>query len=72
MMKQVLVVGLLVAAAMACGGDDKNEGNACSQQSDCGGNLICQSIEGRTQDFCCPTPANSSPKANCQPAATTD
>ncbi|MFI5302571.1 MAG: hypothetical protein ACHREM_31155 [Polyangiales bacterium] len=67
MMKQLLVVGLLVAAAMACGGIDKNDGNACTQQSDCGSGLVCQPISGRNQDFCCPTPPTSSSQPNCSP-----
>jgi hypothetical protein len=63
-----MMLGLVFGAAAACAGDDKNEGDSCTQQSDCGGNLICQPISGRNQDFCCPTPSTSSTHANCSPA----
>ena len=65
------IAWILIAMAptfAACGADDSNEGKACSAADDCGGNLTCQPIQGRNQDYCCPTPANESKQSTCQPA----
>jgi hypothetical protein len=61
------VVGLVAALVVGCSSNegDSNEGNACGKQGDCGGNLSCQPVAGRTADFCCPTPPESSKQSNC-------
>ena len=46
----------------ACSG---GQGDTCSTDSDCGANLMCQPIKGRTKNYCCPTPAESSDYSNC-------
>lgn len=66
------LMGAMVVVAMAMAGcassvGDQNEGGSCAKESDCGGNLICQPITGRSGDFCCPTPPESSSHANCHP-----
>jgi hypothetical protein len=54
---------LLAGAAMpACG---NHEGSTCTKTNDCGGGFICQPIQGRADNYCCPTPASSSGEANC-------
>ncbi len=47
---------------LACG---SSQGDSCSADSDCGANLACQSIRGRTKNYCCPTPAEVSDSQNC-------
>lgn len=72
----VMVSAMLVAAGVlaGCAGETgKGEGDGCSGNSDCGGQLICQSVAGRGGDFCCPTPLKTpdnhftSTETNCQP-----
>ncbi len=65
----VCVLAVVSAAVIACSGDDKNEGGSCGSNSDCGGNLICQPVQGRKGDFCCPTPPTSSSQTNCHPSS---
>ena len=63
----VAVVGSLVVGCGPAASQNHNEGGSCSKDDDnCGGALICQPIEGRVGNFCCPTPAYSSSHANCQ------
>lgn len=62
----VVVASALAACVGPTGG--VGEGDPCSGD-DCGSNLTCQPIQGRTQDYCCPAPASMSSKPNCQPAA---
>jgi hypothetical protein len=72
--KMIFAVAVVGALVVACGPADSlnhNEGGSCAQDGDCGGLLVCQPIEGRQGDFCCPTPACSSGKENCQPVGTT-
>ncbi len=59
------VAGALLACVGPVGG--VGEGSPCSGD-DCASNLTCQPIPGRSVDYCCPTPASMSSKANCQPA----
>jgi hypothetical protein len=66
--KYLAVVTFVASGLVACIADSAHEGNACSKNDDCGGNLTCQPIVGRKDSsYCCPTPANSSKEANCQP-----
>ena len=62
-------VGSLVVACGPADSLNKNEGSGCSKNDDCGGELTCQPIQGRTGDFCCPAPADSSGKINCHPGS---
>ncbi len=62
----VAVVGSLLVGCGPSASMNHNEGGACSVNDDCGGALICQPVEGRQGDYCCPTPAYSSSHANCQ------
>jgi hypothetical protein len=61
--------GIATAVSLlACAGPiGKGEGDTCATADDCSSNLTCQSIAGRSGDFCCPTPADTSKEANCQP-----
>jgi hypothetical protein len=65
-----MVSGVAVVASLliACSSGDENEGGSCTSNNDCGGNLVCQPIQGRQSDFCCPTPPTTSSHASCQPA----
>jgi|HubBroStandDraft_1064217.scaffolds.fasta_scaffold1308218_2 hypothetical protein len=61
----VVALGLVGLFAQGCAGDPGNsEGDSCSGD-DCYGNLICQPVQGRSGDYCCPAPNNSS-YTNCQ------
>ena len=70
-MKKLMATATLLfalsAIAASCGGD--KEGQACTKTDDCSGGTICQPIQGRTQTYCCPTPASSSKETNCQAVA---
>ena len=71
--KLISGLALVGSLAVACGpaaSSNANEGGSCSRASDCGGDLICQPIQGRQGDFCCPTPPQSSGHANCKPIGT--
>ena len=65
------ILGVLVLASVgvlvACSGSGGIlEGHPCGgSQDDCHNNLTCQPITGRSGDFCCPTPAESSSETNC-------
>jgi len=62
-----VVVASVACGLLACAGPNgKGEGESCSSQEDCGSDLTCQPITGRQGDFCCPAPADSSTKSNCQ------
>ena len=65
--RSVCVIAAVASMVIACSGGDgnSNEGGSCSKADDCGGNLTCQPITGRTGDYCCPTPASSSDQTNC-------
>lgn len=70
------VCGMGAAALVACAGPigGKGEGESCSTEDECGSNLTCQPVDGRSEDYCCPTQGVGAPppKAdNCQPAAGT-
>jgi hypothetical protein len=66
----VLACGFAAAIAVGCAGPmGKGEGDSCSSADDCSSNLTCQPIIGRSGDFCCPTPPNTSKEGNCQPSA---
>jgi len=74
-MSGVMVAAMLVAAGVlaGCAGETgKGEGDSCSG-NDCGGQLQCQSVNGRGGDFCCPAPLRTedgqftSKESNCQP-----
>jgi hypothetical protein len=70
--KIICGVALVGSIVVACGPADslnKNEGGACSKVDDCGGDLSCQPIQGRTGDFCCPAPPESSSHTNCHPGS---
>jgi hypothetical protein len=70
--KMILVALVASSLVVACGpsvNSDANEGSACSQNNDCGGDLQCQPVDGRTGEFCCPAPATASKHANCHPAS---
>jgi predicted small secreted protein len=60
----VVAVACVVAGCAGPGG--KGEGDSCGSQDDCSADLTCQPIDGRTGDYCCPAPADSSDKPNCQ------
>lgn len=60
MMLMVLATSM---AAASCGGGD--QGDECSDTEECKKGLICQPIKGRSQDYCCPTPPESSLEDNC-------
>jgi hypothetical protein len=67
-----LVVGSLVVACGPAASLNANEGGSCSaSNNDCGGDLDCQPIQGRTGEYCCPTPPQSSSAKNCQPIGNT-
>jgi hypothetical protein len=54
---------------VACAGPiGKGQGDSCSSQDECGSDLTCQPIGGRSGDYCCPTPATASTNGNCKPA----
>ena len=77
-MSGVMVAAMLLAAGVlgsleGCAGETgKGEGDGCSA-NDCGGQLQCQSVNGRGGDFCCPAPLKTengqftSKETNCQP-----
>jgi hypothetical protein len=72
-----VAVGLSLVGAMVvgCVGETgKHQGEGCSSDSDCGGiGTVCQPVQGRSGDFCCPSPlvlpdgTFSSKETNCQP-----
>jgi hypothetical protein len=67
-----IAFGVMAAVAGACilgacvGPGGKGEGDSCSDD-DCSADLTCQPIDGRTSDYCCPTPADQSDKSTCHP-----
>jgi hypothetical protein len=56
---------LFLLAVPACG---NHEGSTCTKTDDCGGGFICQSIAGRSSNYCCPAPPESSDNQNCHAA----
>jgi hypothetical protein len=42
-----------------------SEGESCGGSDECSSNLTCQAVKGRSGDYCCPTPANTSKEDNC-------
>jgi hypothetical protein len=65
----LVAVGCLVGG---CAGPmGKGEGDSCGGNDECSADLTCQPITGRSSDFCCPSPADSSSKSNCQAQAVT-
>jgi hypothetical protein len=63
------VAGLFVACGPAASLNG-NEGGSCTPQNDnCGGDLICQPIQGRQGYYCCPTPPESSTHPSCKPVS---
>jgi hypothetical protein len=65
LIKACFLVAFAGLAITACNG---GQGDTCSDDTDCGPNLTCQPIKGRTKNFCCPTPAESSSETNCHPS----
>ncbi len=71
----VMVAAVLVGTAVAgCAGETgKSEGDSCSSNNDCEGQLFCEYVNGRGGTFCCPAPLQlpsgqfTSSKQNCQP-----
>ena len=63
-LKALFAVAFATFAIVACSG---GQGDTCTTDSDCKSNLSCQTIEGRSSLYCCPTPATSSDYANCHP-----
>jgi hypothetical protein len=64
-----VVLAAVTCGLIACvGPNGKGEGESCSSPDDCGSDLTCQPVTGRSGDFCCPTPADTSTKSNCQSA----
>jgi hypothetical protein len=62
-----MACGLL--GLLACAGPlGKGQGDSCSSQDDCSADLTCQPVNGRSGDFCCPTPRSQSSNGNCQDA----
>jgi hypothetical protein len=59
-------IGAAVALLACAGPVGKGEGDSCSTADDCSSNLTCQPIDGRSGDYCCPTPASTSKESNCQ------
>lgn len=54
---------------LACAGPiGKGQGDSCSSQDECGSDLTCQPVTGRSGDYCCPTPRSASSNGNCQDA----
>jgi hypothetical protein len=68
MFRKLLPLFALTAAySIACAGPlGKGEGDECTGDQ-CSSNLICQPIEGRSVDYCCPAPPTSSNAATCHP-----
>jgi hypothetical protein len=64
-MKMIITVLALGFVTMAgCGG--VSQGDECGgSQDDCGSNLVCQPIKGRSKNYCCPTPPEQSSNSNC-------
>ncbi len=66
----VLTAGLVSILAAGCaGGGGGGEGDSCSSNDDCSGQLICQPISGHGQ-VCCPAPSptvQTSTNPNCHP-----
>jgi hypothetical protein len=59
---------VLAAFATACGG--KSAGDSCTKDGECGSNLTCQPVQGRSENYCCATPASATKDApNCSPVA---
>jgi hypothetical protein len=73
--KFICSVGVASSLLVACGPAaslNNNEGGSCSAaNNNCGGDLDCQPIQGRTGEYCCPTPPQSSSAKNCQPVGNT-
>jgi hypothetical protein len=67
--RRLIGVAFALSLLIACSSNegDSTEGGSCGSQSDCGGDLSCQPVHGRTGDYCCPAPASASTHANCQP-----
>jgi hypothetical protein len=66
MLKTMLLSLAFVSLAVAACGS--GQGDTCSSDSDCGANLTCQPIKGRSSNYCCPTPAETSDESNCHAA----
>jgi hypothetical protein len=71
-----IACGALAVLSAACAGPafKGGEGDSCGGSDDCGANLTCAAVPGRTgSDYCCPTPLrtpagqNTSNQTNCQP-----
>jgi hypothetical protein len=62
-----VILAVSVGFLVACSGSGGIlEGDTCGGSTDqCHNNLTCQPIQGRTGDFCCPTPPQSSTQTNC-------
>ncbi|MGO8992277.1 MAG: hypothetical protein ACLQVI_03040 [Polyangiaceae bacterium] len=61
------VMGWLLIACGPAASLNSNEGGSCTSNNDCGGDVQCQPIQGRTGDYCCPDPPQSSSHENCHP-----
>ena len=71
-----MVAAMLVLAGVlaGCAGETgRGEGDSCSPGNDCGGQLQCQSVQGHSGTYCCPSPLQledgsyTSSQSNCQP-----
>ena len=72
MFRKVVLFGMgcVLTGLVACAGPiGKGQGDNCSSQDDCSSDLTCQPVSGRSGDFCCPTPPDTSSSDNCKPAA---
>ncbi len=66
----MVAAGFVGALAAGCAGQTgKDEGESCSRDEDCNNQLFCQPVQGRTGDFCCPAPPESSNSSNCHPVS---
>jgi len=77
-----VVVGasLLAGLSSGCAGNQTgtSEGGGCTTNDQCDSELVCQPIQGRGGDFCCPAPLTYpgtgnfvSSQTNCQPTSST-
>ena len=69
-----LCLGVAGMVAGCVGETGKGQGESCSSDGDCGGiGTVCQPVNGRGGNYCCPSPlvrpdgTFSSPNTSCQP-----
>jgi hypothetical protein len=79
MMSGMVAVGFAALVVAGCAGyTGTGEGQSCTGEDQCEGQLVCQFVPGHSGDFCCPTPlvlagtgGFTSNQGDCQPTNAT-